>query len=78
MTDFKKGDRVRVCSIDDYSRSCMTHLGIALPIGRTGTVEEVRFNPNMAVYGLGIEILVRMNDNGGLTLWNDMNLELLA
>ena len=28
-------------------------------IGRVGTVTEIRYNPNMAVYGKGEEILVR-------------------
>jgi len=78
MEKFKKGDRVRVCWIDDYTRDVMIHQGIALPTGRTGTVVETRFNPNMACYGEGNEVLVDMDNGSKNVLWCDKNLELIA
>ncbi len=76
MVNFKKGDRVRVCWIDSYTTDVMLYLGVASPIGRTGTVVETSFNPNMARYGEGNEVLVDM-DGTGNTVWCDKNLELI-
>lgn len=75
MTEFKKGDRVRVCWESDYDKMVQKSIGIPSNIGKTGTVEDTRFNPNMDVYGQGNEVLVRMDDSKGIVLWNDINLE---
>lgn len=57
----KPGDRVRVCFEDDCTVAVKQALGIRSDIGRTGTVVKLRYNKNMAGYGLGDEILVRMD-----------------
>ena len=75
----KPGDRVRVCFEDDYTASVKQALGIRSNIGRTGTVVELRYNRNMAGYGLGDEILVRMDGDASnvLCIWYEKNLEVI-
>lgn len=77
MTEFKKGDRVRVCWESDYNKMVQKSMGLPSNIGRLGIVIETRVNPNMAVYGEENEVLVHMDDNTGVELWVDKNLELL-
>lgn len=50
----KKGDRVRQVK--------MYHPGQECYLGRCGTVVDVRYNPNMAVYGKGEEIIVKFDE----------------
>lgn len=73
----KPGDRVRVCFEDDYTERQAQ--GIRSNIGRTGTVVELRYNRNMAVYGLGDEILVRMDGDASnvISIWYEENLEII-
>lgn len=75
----KPGDRVRVCFEDDYTAAVKQAQGIRSAIGRTGTVVELRYNRNMAVYGLGDEILVRMDGDASnvISIWYEENLEVI-
>ena len=77
MKEFKKGDRVRVCWESDYDKMVQRSLNYPSNIGRLGTVVETQYNPRMAVYGQGNEVLVHMDDNTGVVLWCDKNLEIL-
>ena len=54
MNEFKKGDRVRVCWIDEDTLQNIQHFGGHNPIGDTGTVYSVDYNPHMH----RIEVLV--------------------
>lgn len=49
----KKGDRVRQVRVPHQGQECY--------LGRCGTVVETRYNPNMAVYGKGEEIIVQFD-----------------
>ena len=73
----KKGDRVRVCWICDYDAELFRYFGMQSPIGRTGTVVQTQFNPNMARYGMGNEVLVRMDNDDTDSIWIEKNLEII-
>lgn len=47
MKEFKKGDRVRICHLDEYTLDAIERVGARNPIGDTGTVFSVDYNPNM-------------------------------
>ena len=42
--------------------------------GRVATIETMRYNPNMAVYGRGEEIIVRLGDHRILAYKEDLRL----
>ena len=77
--EFKKGDRVRVCCMEDSCIDLIRGFGGRSPIGNVGTVEEVSYNRNMAVYGKEKEIHVHMDGTASnvTEIWYEENLELI-
>ena len=77
-TDYKCGDRVRVSHEDDYTKMLIASGQMKSNIGRTGTVVGTRYNPNMAGYGRGNEVIVLMDDTPrNESLWCDVDLSLM-
>lgn len=73
----KAGDKVRIAKVSDYNTMLYKSTNTPSPIGETGVVIETRFNPNMARYGQGNEVLVRMDKDGGKALWIEEHLEVI-
>lgn len=73
----KAGDKVRIARVSDYNAMLYKSTNTPSPIGETGVVIETRFNPNMARYGQGNEVLVRMDKDGGKALWIEEHLEVI-
>lgn len=78
LTDYKVGDKVRVCHESEYNQMLVKQgLGKSY-IGRTGTIIETRHNRNMAIYGRGNEVIVRLDDDFDKTnkwIFCDIDLE---
>lgn len=73
--EFKKGDRVEICWMSEYMNNLFD--GKHPSIGKRGTVVECRYNPNMTVYGMGNEVLVRLDGDKLERLYCDKNLKLV-
>lgn len=63
LTDYKVGDRVRVCHESDYNQMLVRQGLMKSYIGRTGVILETRYNRNMAGYGRGNEVIVCLDDD---------------
>ena len=70
----KSGERIKVVRTDEYSEQVRKAQNIKSPVGMTGTVVEVRYNPNMGC----VEVLARMDGVDGPNschLWNENEVE---
>ena len=78
LTDYNVGDKVRVCHESDFTQMLVRQGLVKSYIGRTGTVIETRYNRNMAGYGMGNEVIVRLDDDfdkNNMRLFCDIDLE---
>ena len=70
----KSGERIKVVRTDEYSEQVRKAQYIKSPIGMTGTVVEVKYNPNMG----RVEVFARMDGVDGPNschLWNENEVE---
>ena len=68
LAKFKVGDKVRQIKVAHFpEQRCY--------LGRVGEVKELRYNHNMARYGMGDEILVDFDGSGSLWIEREEYLE---
>lgn len=76
----KQGERVRVCDEAIYNKELYKNCIGKSSVGRTGTVQEIRYNKNMACYGKQVEVVVKMDDcryDNTSEIWYENELELI-
>ena len=71
------GDRVRVARVDDYTAMVLKSTNTPSPVGKTGVVRDKQYNPNMARYGMGNEVYVRMDGEDCDSIWIEEHLVLV-